>query len=42
MKYKFPTIQHIDDVLPHIVDCDDFIVADKGDHKVINYVKNFI
>lgn len=38
MKYQFPEIRHIDDVLPHIEGCDDIIVADKGAYKVINYV----
>ena len=37
MHYKFPVINHIDDVLPHIESCDDFIVADRGTHKIINY-----
>lgn len=30
------TIKHIDDVLPHLVD--GFVVMDKGDYKVIDYV----
>lgn len=33
----FP-IAHIDDVLPHIAGRSDFVVADKGDYKVIDYV----
>lgn len=37
MKYKFPVIRTIDDVLPHIEGRDEFIVADKGDYTVINY-----
>ncbi len=40
MMYKFPYISHIDDVLPAIADKDEFIVADKGDYKVVNYVVN--
>lgn len=38
MKYRFPLLQTIDDVLPHIKGYDEFIVADKGDYTVINYV----
>lgn len=38
MNYQFPTIAHINDVLPFISGCDDIIVADKGAYKVINYV----
>lgn len=34
----FPIIQHIDDVLWSIKDRTDFIVVDKGDYKVIDYV----
>lgn len=34
----FPIIQHIDDVLWSIEDRTDFIVVDKGDYKVIDYV----
>lgn len=33
-----PTIEHIDDVLPHIAGRKDFIIADKGGYKVIDYV----
>lgn len=36
MKYQFPFIQTIEDVLPHIDD--NFIVADRGNHVIINYV----
>lgn len=38
MHYKFPILQTIDDVLPHIAGREEFIVADKGDYTVINYV----
>lgn len=38
MKYSFPYITHIDTVLPHIIGRDEFVVADKGDYKVVNYV----
>ena len=33
----FPVISNISDVLPHIEGKDEFFVADKGDHLVINY-----
>lgn len=35
MNYPFPIINHIDDVLPAIGD--DFIVAERGDHTIIDY-----
>lgn len=38
MEYEFPTIRHINDVLPAIEGRTDFIVADKGPFTVINYV----
>jgi RNA ligase len=38
MNYQFPIIHTIYDVLPHIEGCKDFIVVDKGDYTVINYV----
>ena len=38
MNYKFPTIRHIDDVLPHIEGRDEFVVAERDDYTVINYV----
>jgi len=38
--YKFPVINHIDDVLPAIVDSPEFIVAEKDGYKVINYMVN--
>ena len=38
MKYKFPEIKTIDDVLPHIKDRDEFIVAERDHYTVINYV----
>lgn len=34
----FPIIKHIDDVLPAIAGKPEFIVVDKGDYKVIDYV----
>jgi len=36
MFYEFPRIEHINDVLPHIDD--NFIVANKGEYTVINYI----
>lgn len=38
MHYKFPTIKHIDDVLPAIKDDKNFIVAKKDGYQVINYL----
>lgn len=38
MFYKFPVIRTIDDVLPHIKDRDEFIVAERDFGVVINYV----
>lgn len=37
----FPTINHIDDVIPHIEGWDEFKVMDKGWYTVINYVVAF-
>lgn len=37
MNYTFPEIRHIDDVLPYVTNCEDFVVADRGDFIVINY-----
>jgi RNA ligase len=34
----FPTIIHIDDVLPYIEGRNEFVVADRGNHTIINYV----
>lgn len=34
----FPLIRHIDDVLPHIAGCDEILVADRGNHTIINYM----
>jgi len=36
MFYQFPTINNIDDVLPHVDD--NFIIANKGEYTVINYI----
>jgi RNA ligase len=38
MNYQFPRITHINDVLPHIQDSPEFIVAQKESYQVINYV----
>lgn len=38
MNYAFPVIRHLDDVLPHIKDRDEFIVAERDFGTVINYV----
>lgn len=38
MRYKFPEIRTINDVLPHIAGRDEFIVAEREDYTVINYV----
>lgn len=40
MFYAFPHIEHIDQVLPAIEGATEFIVADRGDYKVINYLVN--
>lgn len=37
MKYDFPVITHINDVLPYIVDHPEFIVLEKAGYTVINY-----
>ena len=43
MQYQFPTIKHIDDVLPALEGRDEFIVAERPEdgYKVINYVVAF-
>lgn len=38
MNYQFPKIEHIDDVVPHLEGYDEFIIADRSDYKVINYM----
>lgn len=38
MKYQFPLITRLDDVLPAIEGCKEIIVADRGDHTIVNYV----
>ena len=39
MFYKFPHIEHIDQVLPAIEGATEFVVADRGNFKVINYLE---
>lgn len=41
INYDFPTISHINDVLPHIAGRDEFKVMRKDWYTVINYVVNF-
>ena len=38
MRYTFPTIRHIDDVLPHVEGREEFIVAEREGYTVVNYV----
>jgi RNA ligase len=38
MSYEFPTIRTIDDVLPHIKGCEEFIVAERDGFTVVNYM----
>jgi RNA ligase len=41
MRYQFPLIRTIDDVLPHIKDRDEFIVAERDYGTIINYAVAF-
>jgi RNA ligase len=41
MLYQFPVIETINDVLPHIEGRNEFIVADRDDHIIINYAVAF-
>ena len=38
MKYKFPFIKHINDVLPHIKDASEFKIMEREHYDVVNYV----
>ena len=38
LHYEFPVIEHISDVLPFVEGHKNFVVVDKGDYTVINYV----
>lgn len=40
MFYSFPHIEHLDQVLPAIEGATEFIVAERGDFKVVNYLVN--
>lgn len=40
MNYEFPKITHLNDVLPHIQDSDEFIVAEREWGSVVNYLVN--
>lgn len=37
MNYEFPTIRHIDDVLPYVKDREEFVIAERDYGTVINY-----
>ena len=37
MNYNFPSIRNINDVLPYVENREEFVVADRGDHTIINY-----
>lgn len=41
MQYKFPVIRNISDVLPHLDGRKEFVVANRGDHIIINYAVAF-
>lgn len=41
MNYKFPDLNHISDILPHIEGWDEFRVMEKGWYTVINYMVAF-
>jgi RNA ligase len=41
MNYEFPIIERIEDVLPAIAGCDEFIVAEREGYRVINYNVGF-
>ena len=41
MKYQFPVINTINDVLPHLDGRKEFVVANRGDHIIINYAVAF-
>jgi len=38
MRYQFPEIRHINDVLPALADRDEFIVASRDGYQVVNYM----
>lgn len=41
MNYEFPKILTIEEVLPALAGRDEFIVADRGDHVILNYTVAF-
>lgn len=41
MFYEFPEIRHISDVLPHIEGRNEFVIANRCNHTIINYNVNF-
>jgi len=41
VKYQFPVINTINDVLPHLDGRKEFVVANRGDHIIINYAVAF-
>jgi RNA ligase len=38
MRYQFPIIRHLDDVLPHIQTREEFVLAERDGYSVVNYV----
>ena len=40
MKYQFPHIRNLDEVLPAIEDRQEFVVAERDDYTVVNYLVN--
>ena len=42
MRYQFPRIEHINDVLPAIEGREEFIVGERDWGKVINYMVNLV
>ena len=41
MKYQYPEIRNISDVLPALEGREEFIIADRPGYKVVNYLVNF-
>ena len=42
MRYAFPIIRNISDVLPAIAGRDEFIIAERPGYKIVNYLVNYI
>jgi RNA ligase len=38
LHYQFPVIRHINDVLPHVKDSPEFVVVERDDYTVVNYI----